>query len=71
MTAVIVVMFTLIRSIVEYVKDNADNPDPIKVCKIYKTIGCAHVDGPECNPRTCAIKVVAVVTPTCIKEKQL
>lgn len=29
--------------------------DPIKHCNVYKKEGCAHVDGPLCNMKTCEI----------------
>lgn len=28
-------------------------PDPVKDCDVYKTHGCAHVDGPLCAEKTC------------------
>jgi len=37
--------------------------DPVKHCCVYKTVGCAHVDGMLCDVRTCKIRVVIVVTP--------
>ncbi|MEE8043591.1 MAG: hypothetical protein V3T32_00480 [Thermodesulfobacteriota bacterium] len=29
--------------------------DPIRSCDVYKTIGCAHVDGYLCDMKTCNI----------------
>lgn len=37
--------------------------DPVKHCAVYKTVGCAHVDGMLCNVRTCNIEAVILVTP--------
>ena len=65
---VMVLMFFMIRSIVENIKWSIDNPDPVKVCKVYKTVGCAHVDGPLCNPKTCNIEVHVIVSPKRVKE---
>lgn len=31
------------------------SPDPLKYCDTYKQRGCAHVDGPGCDVRTCTI----------------
>lgn len=29
--------------------------DPVKSCDVYKKEGCAHVDGPLCDMKTCEI----------------
>ena len=29
--------------------------DPVKHCDVYKKEGCAHVDGPLCDMKTCEI----------------
>lgn len=29
--------------------------DPVKKCDVYKKDGCAHIDGPNCNMKTCDI----------------
>lgn len=29
------------------------NDDPVKLCKLYRDHGCAHVDGFLCNMQTC------------------
>ena len=29
--------------------------DPVRHCKAYKDMGCAHVDGMHCDMRTCDI----------------
>lgn len=34
--------------------DNAVK-DPITCCKVYKEIGCSHIDGFLCNINTCSI----------------
>lgn len=34
---------------------SAQHPDPCKYCEVYKEIGCSHVDGYLCEPRTCDI----------------
>ena len=65
---VVVLMFFMIRSIVENIKWSINDPDPVKVCKVYKTVGCAHADGPLCNPKTCNIKVHVAVSPRRIEE---
>lgn len=36
--------------------------DPVKHCKIHKTIGCAHVDGFLCNVETCDAEIEATIT---------
>lgn len=33
-----------------------DNNDPIAHCEVYKSKGCAHVDGMMCNMKTCTIR---------------
>jgi len=43
--------------------------DPTKHCLVYRSVGCAHVDGMLCNMRTCNIKVKIEVTPMTAKEK--
>ena len=43
-------------------------PDPVRHCKVYKMFGCAHVDGPICDMRTCTIRVAAEITPNKAKE---
>jgi hypothetical protein len=40
-----------------------DQNDPVKHCRVYKTIGCAHVDGLHCDMRTCEIEVTVKVSP--------
>ena len=32
-------------------------PDPVKICKVHKTIGCSHVDGMLCDPNACREKL--------------
>ncbi len=29
--------------------------DPVNHCKVYKTVGCVHVDGFLCDMKTCNI----------------
>lgn len=29
--------------------------DPVRSCDVYKTVGCAHVDGMLCDMKTCEI----------------
>ena len=55
-------MSNLIRSLWQRYKDNHDN-DPVCHCQVYKTVGCAHVDGMLCDMRTCDIEVVIKVAP--------
>lgn len=31
----------------------AGKNDPVRVCEVYKTTGCVHVDGMLCNLSTC------------------
>jgi len=31
--------------------------DPVKDCNLYKDEGCAHVDGPLCDPDTCQERI--------------
>lgn len=38
--------------------------DPVRHCKVYKTVGCAHVDGMLCNMKTCDVQAVVTITPT-------
>ncbi len=40
-----------------------DSQDPVRHCKVFKLVGCAHVDGPLCDMRTCTIEVGAVIRP--------
>lgn len=40
--------------------------DPVRHCNVYKTVGCAHVDGPLCHMQTCDIAVDAQITPRLI-----
>lgn len=37
--------------------------DPVRHCNVYKTVGCAHVDGMLCNMKTCDVKVSVQITP--------
>ena len=37
--------------------------DPVRHCRVYKMAGCAHVDGPLCDMRTCQITVNVAVHP--------
>jgi hypothetical protein len=46
----------------------ASAKDPVKHCKVYKTVGCAHVDGFLCDMRTCTISVTVNVQPNDISE---
>lgn len=39
------------------------SPDPVKHCEVFKSLGCAHVDGPLCDMQTCNIQVKATITP--------
>jgi len=43
-------------------------PDPVKHCNVYRTVGCAHVDGMLCNMRTCDITVQIEVRPQSVAE---
>ena len=38
--------------------------DPVKNCNVYKTAGCAHVDGLLCNMETCNIKISVTTKQT-------
>jgi len=42
--------------------------DPVKHCNVYKSVGCAHIDGMLCNMRTCNVKVVVSIEPQKINE---
>lgn len=42
--------------------------DPVKHCNVYRTVGCAHVDGMLCNMQTCAITVQVEVKPQSVTE---
>lgn len=42
--------------------------DPVYRCAVYKTVGCAHVDGPLCDLTTCTIEVKAVIRPNGIEH---
>jgi hypothetical protein len=42
--------------------------DPVWNCKVHRTVGCAHVDGPLCDMRTCNIRVSVEVTPKQLVE---
>lgn len=41
----------------------SDKNDPVKHCQVYRTFGCAHVDGFLCNMDTCNISVRANFKP--------
>lgn len=45
--------------------DNMDNqnPDPVKHCQVYRTIGCTHVDGPLCDVTTCKDTYKVEISP--------
>jgi hypothetical protein len=38
--------------------------DPIRHCNVYKSFGCAHVDGMLCNMKTCDVEITIKVTPS-------
>lgn len=57
----------MIRSIIRYFKYQP-TPDPVKHCKVYKTVGCNHVDGFLCDVRTCNITVELKVSSNSIDE---
>ena len=40
--------------------------DPVHNCDVYKKLGCSHVDGVECDMKTCSI-----LTDYRLKELQL
>jgi hypothetical protein len=42
--------------------------DPVRHCKVYKTVGCAHVDGMLCNMKTCDVEATIKITPTGMQE---
>lgn len=42
--------------------------DPVRHCNVYKTVGCAHVDGMLCNLKTCDVQVSVQITPRGISE---
>ena len=42
--------------------------DPVNHCNVYKTVGCAHVDGMLCDMRTCEITVRVSVKPQSVVE---
>ena len=43
-----------------------DALDPVHNCLVYKTVGCAHVDGPLCDLKTCNVKVE--ITPGAVSD---
>jgi hypothetical protein len=51
-------MNNLIQMLFPWSKD-----DPVLHCNVYKTVGCAHVDGMLCNMKTCDVKVQLEITP--------
>lgn len=44
----------LLKSIYSDSKKGVEN-DPVKSCDFYKDKGCTHVDGLDCNMKTCGI----------------
>ena len=32
-----------------------DNSDPTRMCKMYVEQGCSHIDGMQCNIKTCTM----------------
>lgn len=44
-------------------------PDPVKHCKVYRAVGCAHVDGMLCDMQTCNIKAVVIISPNKIEDE--
>jgi len=45
-------------------------PDPLVHCMVYRTVGCAHVDGFLCDVRTCTITVDVEINPNGFKEHE-
>ena len=41
----------VIREIIKIIKEN----DPVYGCKVYKDLGCSHVDGLLCDFPNCSI----------------
>jgi len=47
---------------------HSDSDDPVRNCRVYRKLGCAHVDGMLCNLRTCDVVVHLEVSPSGMKE---
>lgn len=53
-----------IKKLISYFK--VDQFDPVRNCKVYKTIGCCHVDGFLCDMRTCEKSHTVWISPKSI-----
>ena len=58
----------MIENVIRFFKPNY-KPDPVKLCFLYNTMGCSHVDGPLCHHPTCDMKANLEVTPRGIVER--
>lgn len=57
-------------NLIKFIKDiRKTSLDPVKHCLVYKSVGCAHVDGMLCDIRTCDIKVLVEITPNLMREQ--
>lgn len=54
-------------SIIKVLKDWRKQ-DPVRYCKVYRAVGCAHVDGMLCNMKTCDVVVHLALMPNVAKE---
>ncbi len=56
--------------LIKFIKDiRKTSLAPVKHCLVYKSVGCAHVDGMLCDMSTCDIKVLAEITPNLMSNK--
>ena len=56
-------------NIIKVLKDwRKQTQDPLKHCKVYRAVGCAHVDGMLCNMQTWDIVVRVAFTPNSVKQ---
>ena len=52
-----------LKDLIHTFQEMHHNANPVKHCQVYRTIGCAHVDGMNCDMRTCGIEVTVKLTP--------
>lgn len=57
--SLILLVIVLLSAVVAYVRWRFDRryPDPVRRCKVYRRVGCSHVDGMLCDPATCREKL--------------
>jgi hypothetical protein len=61
----------MLSKIIKFFSRGDVSPDPVKLCQVYRIAGCAHVDGPLCDMRTCGDTVQLTISPWKVESENV